>query len=162
MKAPKLSPGASLKQLRTSTGVSQPLVAAMVGTSTAYLARVEDGVFTPADSYVGKVTQAIIRLMEDPPRPCPTLGCDSAHHVDSLDGSTGSPESHHADCDLRGDGWAIEVRRHDGQDTEWVVYVEIDDGYALSPTSFLEFTDAYKQASAYAAVLNGHGAEVPC
>lgn len=156
------SAGASLKKLRTDSGVSQPLVASMAGTTTLYLAKVEDGLLAPANSYVAKVTQAIVRLMQDPPRPCPVLGCDGTQHIDSLDGSVGDPKDHHADCDLRGEDWKIEVRRWDGQDTEWVVYVDIDDGYAMTPASFLAVSDAYKQASAYAAVLNGHGAEVPC
>lgn len=146
--------GAHLKTLRISTGVPQPLVAAMAGTSTMYLAKVEDGLLSPARSYVAKVTEAIIRLMKDPPQPCPVLGCDNTLHIDPVDGIPGDRKSHHADHTVRGDDWTIEVRRYDGQDTEWVVYVEIDAGYALTPTSFLAVTDAYKQASAYAAVLN--------
>lgn len=160
MKTATKDAGNSLKRLRISSGVPQPLIAAMAGTSTAYLAKVEDGLLSPATSYVRKVTEAIVRLMHDPPRPCPVLGCDGTHHVGSVDGVAGDPSSHHADCNLRGDDWKIEVRRYDGQDLEWGVYVEIDNGFALSPTSFIAVTDAYKQAAAYAAVLNGHGSEV--
>ncbi|MBF4613773.1 helix-turn-helix domain-containing protein [Curtobacterium sp. VKM Ac-1376] len=151
--------GASLKHLRTSHNVSQPLVAAMAGTSTAYLAKVEDGLFNPARSYVGKVTEAICRLMKDPPRPCPTLGCDGTKHIDTMTGTTAMPGYHHADH-AEGDGWTIDVAWFDEQDSEWSVYTEVSDDFALTPDSFLALTDAYKKASAYAAVLNGKGAKV--
>ena len=82
------------------------------------------------------------------------------HYLHSLDGAGGDPKSHHADFTASGEGWKLEVRRHDDQDTEWVVYVDIDDGYALTPTSFLAVTDAYKRASAFAATLNGHPAVI--
>lgn len=150
--------GASLKALRTSHGVPQSLVAAMAGTPTSYLAKVEDGLITPTNSCARMVTEAIVRLMKDPPRPCPVIGCDNTEHIDSFNGSTGDPSFHHADCDLRGDDWKIEVRRFDGQDTEWVVYVSIEEHYALTPSSFVAMTDAYKRASAFAAALNGRGA----
>lgn len=160
MKNAPTGTGRSLKLLRERARVPQPLVAAMAGTSTVYLAKVEDGVLSPALSYVRKVTEAIVRLMQDPPRPCPVLGCDNTHHVGALVGDPGDPKSHHADCSARGEDWTIEVRRYDGQDTEWVVYVDIDDGYALTPDSFLAVTDAYMRASAYAAVLNRKPASV--
>lgn len=154
MKNAPANTGRSLKLLRERARVPQPLVAAMAGTSTVYLAKVEDGVLSPALSYVRKVTEAIVRLMQDPPRPCPVLGCDNTRHVDPLDGAPGDPKAHHADLTRRGEDWTIDVRRHDDQDTEWVVYVDIDAAFALSASSFLAVTDAYKQASAYAAVLN--------
>ncbi|MEG8035050.1 hypothetical protein QP157_06850 [Sphingomonas sp. LR61] len=154
MKNAPTGTGHSLKLLRERASVPQPLVAAMAGTTTAYLAKVEDGVLSPANSYVRKVTEAIVRLMQDPPRPCPVLGCDNTHHVGALDGDPGDPKAHHSDLTLRGEDWTIDVRRHDDQDTEWVVYVDIDAAFALSAASFLAVTDAYKQASAYAAVLN--------
>lgn len=152
--------GASLKALRTSHGVSQPLVAAMAGTSTAYLAKVEDGLIAPTTSYMRKVTEAVVRLMQDPPKPCPILGCDNTRHVTTLDGDQGDPKQHHADLTLRGDDWLVDVRRYDGQDHEWSVYVKLDPDYALTPASFLAVTDAYKRASAFASVLNMRGAVI--
>lgn len=151
--------GASLKHLRTSHKVSQTLVAAMAGTSTAYLAKVEDGLIAPTTSYARKVTEAIVRLMEDPPRPCPILGCDNTKHLDTLDGGRGQAALHRSTA-MRGEGWEIAVERCDGQDTEWVVYATVTDDVALAAADFLAFSDAYKEASAYAAVLNGRGAVI--
>jgi transcriptional regulator with XRE-family HTH domain len=159
MKAAPAGTGTHLKTLRTSHGVSQPLVAAMAGTSTAYLAKVEDGLLDPARSYVRKVTEAVIRLMQDPPLPCAILGCDNTKHVDGLDGRDGEPDLHHAD-EKRGDGWIVSVERVDGQDREWVVYAEVSDEMALAAADFLAFSAAYQEASAYAAVLNGRGAVI--
>lgn len=159
MKTAAQGTGTSLKHLRTSMGVSQPLVAAMAGTSTAYLARVEDGLIDPTLSYVAKVTEAIVRLMKDPPQPCPVLGCDNTKHIDGMDGRRGAAERHHAD-ERRGEGWLVTVERFDGQDTEWVVYAEVDNDMALAAADFLAFTAAYQEASAYAAVLNGRGAVI--
>jgi len=151
--------GASLKHLRTSHNVSQPLVAAMAGTSTAYLAKVEDGLIAPTTSYARKVTEAIVRLMQDPPKPCPVLGCDNTKHVDGLDGRNGIAELHHAD-EKRGEGWIVSVERLDGQDDAWSVYAEVSDDTALAAADFLAFSAAYQEASAYAAVLNGRGAVI--
>ena len=155
--------GAHLKALRTSSRVPQPLVAALVGSSTVYLAKVEDGLISPNRAYVGRVTEAIFRLMSDPIKPCPVLGCDSTGHVDELGSvplaAEGSPHAHHAD-QLVGERWEIHVQRYDGVDLEWVVYAKVDDEWAMTPANFLAFSDAYKQASAYAAVLNGRPAEV--
>lgn len=151
--------GASLKALRTSHGVSQPLVAAMAGTSTAYLAKVEDGLIAPTTSYMRKVTEVVVRLMQDPPKPCPILGCDNTRHVDSIDGRTAMAELHHAD-EKRGEGWIVSVERLDGQDREWSVYAEVSDDVALAAADFLAFSAAYQEASAYAAVLNGRGAVI--
>jgi hypothetical protein len=145
--------GRHLKQLRELSGVPQPLVAAMAGTSTAYLAKVEDGLFDPTRSYVAKVTEAVCRLMKDPPRPCPTLGCNGTKHIDTLTGTTAMPGYHHADH-AEGDGWTVDVTWFDEQDTEWSVYTGVSDDFALTPDSFLALTDAYKAASAYAAILN--------
>lgn len=160
MKTAPRGTGARLKTLRTTSGAPQPLVAAMAGTSTAYLAKVEDGLFEPPRSYVAKVTEAILRLMKDPPRPCSVLGCDNTKHIDRMDGITGASVRHHAD-EKRGDGWMLTVERFDGQDTEWVVYAQVSDDTALDAADFLAFTAAYGEASAYAAVLNGRGAQVP-
>ncbi|WP_416394195.1 MULTISPECIES: helix-turn-helix domain-containing protein [unclassified Curtobacterium] len=151
--------GASLKALRTSHGVSQPLVAAMAGTSTAYLAKVEDGMIAPTTSYMRKVTEAVVRLMQDPPKPCPILGCDNTKHIDGMDGRTGLAELHHAD-EKRGEGWTVNVERLDGQDHAWSVYAEVSDDMALAASDFLAFSAAYQEASAYAAVLNGRGAVI--
>lgn len=124
--------GAQLKALRTSSRVPQP-------------------------------TEAIFRLMSDPIKPCPVLGCDSTGHVDELGSvplaAEGSPHMHHAD-QLVGERWEIDVRRFDGVDLEWVVYARVDDERAMTPANFLAFADAYKQASAYAAVLNGRPSQV--
>ncbi|MFK4482546.1 helix-turn-helix domain-containing protein [Curtobacterium sp. AB7] len=151
--------GASLKHLRTSHNVSQPLVAAMAGTSTAYLAKVEDGLIAPTTSYARKVTEAIVRLMQDPPKPCSVLGCNNTKHIDGVDGRGGAPDLHHAD-EKRGEGWIVSVERVDGQDREWSVYAEVSDDMALTATHFLAFSAAYQEASAYAAVLNGRGAVI--
>lgn len=159
MKTAPSGTGTHLKTLRNSMGVSQPLVAAMAGTSTAYLAKVEDGLFDPALSYVAKVTEAIIRLMKDPPKPCPVLGCDNTKHIDAMDGRRAAAERHHAD-EKRGEGWIVSVERFDGQDAEWVVYAEVDNDMALAAADFLAFSAAYQEASAYAAVLNGRGAVI--
>ncbi|MBT2503005.1 helix-turn-helix domain-containing protein [Curtobacterium sp. ISL-83] len=159
MKTATRGTGTHLKALRTSSGVSQPLVAAMAGTSTAFLAKVEDGLFDPTRSYVAKVTEAIVKLMQDPPRPCPVLGCDNTKHIDGMDGRTGIPVLHHAD-EKRGDGWIVAVERFDEQDHEWLVYAEVSDDRALAPADFMAFTAAYQEASAYAAVLNGRGAVI--
>lgn len=152
--------GPSLRQLRERFNVPQPLLAAKAGSTTLYLGKVEAGLIMPSKSYVRKVTEAAILLSQDPPRPCPILGCDNTLHVDQLEGAPGDPKDHRADFEAHGDDWMIEVRRYDDQDTEWVVYVNIDDGYALTPASFLAVTDAYKQASAFASVLNMRGAVV--
>ncbi|NII42135.1 transcriptional regulator with XRE-family HTH domain [Curtobacterium flaccumfaciens] len=159
MKTAPRGTGAHLKTLRTTSGASQPLVAAMTGTSTAYLAKVEDGLFDPTRSYVAKVTEAILRLMKDRPRPCPVMGCDNTKHIDRMDGITGTPVHHHAD-ERRGEGWVLTVERFDGQDAEWVVYAEVSDDTALAASAFLAFTAAYREASAYAATLNGKPAVV--
>lgn len=159
MTATKNAAGASLKHLRTSHKVSQTLVAAMAGTTTAYLAKVEDGVLAPTTSYMRKVTEAIVRLMQAPPRPCPILGCDNTTHLDTLDGAKASVDLHHSTA-MRGEGWTVAVERVDGQDTEWVVYATVSDDVALAAADFLAFSDAYKEASAYAAVLNGRGAVI--
>ncbi|WFR66615.1 hypothetical protein P9139_17985 [Curtobacterium flaccumfaciens] len=151
--------GVSLKHLRTSHNVSQPLVAAMAGTSTAYLAKVEDGLIAPTTSYARKVTEAIVRLMQDPPRPCPVLGCDATQHITRLDGTDGDQNAHHAD-EKRGEGWLVSVAWFAGQDTEWVIYAEVSDDMALAAADFLAFSTAYKEASAYAATLNGRGAVI--
>lgn len=151
--------GASLKHLRTSHKVSQTLVAAMAGTSTAYLAKVEDGLITPTTSYARKVTEAIVRLMEEPPRACPILGCDNTMHIATLDGREGSPIRHHSDTKA-GNGWTLSVEQFEGQDDEWVVYAEVTDDTALAASDFLDFTQNYKEASAYAAVLNRRGASL--
>lgn len=156
MTSTKNRAGASLKHLRTSSNVSQPLVAAMAGTSTAYLAKVEDGLIAPTTSYTRKVTEAIVRLMQDPPKPCPVIGCDNTRHIDGMDGTTAMPELHHAD-EKRGEGWIVSVERLDGQDREWSVYAEVSDDTALAAADFLAFSAAYQEASAYAAVLNGRG-----
>ncbi|WIB25405.1 helix-turn-helix domain-containing protein [Curtobacterium sp. MCSS17_015] len=153
MKTAPAGTGRHLKALREQSGVSQPLVAAMAGTSTAYLAKVEDGLFDPTRSYVGKVTEAVCRLMKDPPRPCAVLGCDNTRHIDGMDGRTGTPGLHHAD-EKRGNGWIVSVERVDDQDDEWSVYAEVSDDMALAAADFLAFTAAYQEASAYAAVLN--------
>jgi len=159
MKTAPANTGAALKHLRELSGVSQPLVAAMAGTSTMYLAKVEDGLLTPTRSYTAKVTEAVCRLMKDPPRPCPTLGCDGTQHIDTMTGTTGAPEHHHADH-AEGEGWTVDVEWFDNQDTEWSVYAEVSDDFALTPDSFLALTNAYKAASAYAAVLNRRPAVV--
>ncbi len=160
MKNAPAGTGTHLKVLRESLRVPQPLVAALAGTSTVYLAKVEDGVLSPARSYVRKVTESIMQLAQDPPRPCPVLGCDNTMHIDSMDGSTAIPDLHHAD-EKRGEGWTVSVERFDGQDLDWVVYVEVSRETALAAADFLAFTAAYREASAYAAVLNGRGVEVP-
>jgi hypothetical protein len=159
MKNTPAGTGTHLKALREGSHVSQPLVAAMAGTSTAYLAKVEDGVMDPTRSYVRKVTEAIIRLMHDPPLPCPILGCDNTQHVSPRPGGRGDPEMHHHDTQT-GDGWTVDVQRHDAQDREWVVYAEVLDDYALAPADFHAFSEAYRQAAALAAVLNGRPAPV--
>lgn len=151
--------GRHLKQLRELSGASQPLVAAMAGTSTAYLSKVEDGLLDPTRSYVAKVTEAACRLMQDPPHPCPTLGCDGTKHIATMTGATGAPEAHHADH-AEGEGWAVDVEWFDGQDQEWSVYLSVSDEYALQPNDFLTMTEAYKAASASAAVLNERPAVV--
>ncbi|MFJ3381935.1 helix-turn-helix domain-containing protein [Curtobacterium sp. NPDC090217] len=156
MKTAPAGTGTHLKTLRTSHGVSQPLVAAMAGTSTAYLAKVEDGLIDPARSYVRKVTEAIVRLMKDPPRPCPVLGCDNSKHIDGMGGQAGTAALHHAD-EKRGEGWIVSIERVDGQDREWSIYAEVSDDMALAAADFLAFSAAYQEASAYAAVLNGRG-----
>lgn len=148
--------GESLKHLRTSHKVSQTLVAAMAGTSTAYLAKVEDGLILPTNSYTRKVTESIVRLMQDPPQPCPVLGCDNTKHIEDLIGRVGADDRHHAD-EKRGNGWLLTVERFDGQDREWVVYAEVSDDEALAAADFLAFSAAYQEASAYAAVLNRRG-----
>lgn len=159
MKAVPAGTGQHLKTLRSTAHVSQPLVAAIAGTSTAYLAKVEDGVLSPTRSYVRKVTEAILRLMADPPRPCPILGCNNSGHVDGMGGRVGNPRQHRAD-EKRGSGWIVSVEQCDEQDDEWVVYAEVSDDTALAAVDFLAFTAAYQEVSAYAAVLNGHGAVI--
>lgn len=156
MKVAPAGTGVHLKELRTSGGVSQPLVAAMAGTSTAYLAKVEDGLIEPTRSYVAKVAEAVCRLMKDPPRPCPVLGCDGTKHLDGMDDRAGSAGLHHAD-DKRGNGWIVSVERADDQDNEWSVYAEVSDETALAAADFLAFSAAYQEASAFAAVLNRRG-----
>lgn len=156
MKDAPAGTGTHLKVLRESLRVPQPLVAAMAGTSTVYLAKVEDGVLSPARSYVRKVTESIMQLAQDPPRPCPVLGCDGTEHINKPGDRFQDPERHHAD-EKRGEGWIVTVARYDVQDSEWVVYVEISDDYALAAADFLAFTAAYEEAAAYAAVLNRRG-----
>lgn len=151
--------GTHLKTLRAGSGVPQPIVAAMAGTSTAYLAKVEDGLIDPTRSYVAKVTEAIVRLMQAPPKPCPVLGCDNTKHIDGMGGRTGLADLHHAD-EKRGEGWTVNVERLDGQDHAWSVYAEVSDDMALAAADFLAFSAAYQEASAYAAVLNGRGAVI--
>ncbi len=151
--------GDSLKHLRTSHNISQPLVAAIAGTSTAYLAKVENGVITPTNSYMRKVTEAIVRLMGAPPKPCPVLGCDNTKHVDRVEDGGGSASWHHADS-REGDGWSVAVEWFGGQDTDWVVYALVDAEGAFTPGDFLAFSTAYREASALAAILNGRGAVI--
>ncbi|OII10505.1 hypothetical protein BIU97_10275 [Curtobacterium sp. MCBA15_009] len=156
MKNAPAGTGSHLKVLRESLRVPQPLVAAMAGTSTAYLAKVEDGVLSPARSYVRKVTESIMQLAQDPPRPCPVLGCDNSKHINGMDGHGGIADLHHAN-EKRGEGWIVSVERFDGQDLEWSVYAEVSDDMALAAVDFLAFTAAYEEAAAYAAVLNRRG-----
>jgi hypothetical protein len=91
--------------------------------------------------------------MQDPPRPCPTLGCDGTKHIATMSGRAGAFQAHHADH-AEGTGWTVDVELFDGQDQQWSVYIDVSDEYALQPADFLAMTNAYKTASAYAAVLN--------
>jgi transcriptional regulator with XRE-family HTH domain len=144
--------GATLRALRTQGRLSQQHLASTIGTTTAYIAKLEEGLVTPTQSYVGKILDAVVKLLDAPPRPCLMLGCTVTHEPDEI-------VFHHADT-IAGDWGSVEVRMCEGQDKEWVNYLRIEDEYATSADSFRAIDRAYKTASALAAALNRHPAAV--
>lgn len=144
--------GATLRALRTQGRLSQQHLASAIGTTTGYIAKLEEGLVTPTQSYVGKILDAVVKMLDAPPRPCLMLGCTATHEP-------GEIVFHHADT-IAGDWGSVEVRMCEGQDKEWVTYLRIDDEYATSADSFRAIDRAYKTASALAAVLNRHPAAV--
>ncbi|ROS63881.1 helix-turn-helix protein [Curtobacterium sp. PhB172] len=144
--------GATLTSLRLQGRLSQQSLASTIGTTTAYLAKLEEGLVTPTQSYVGKILDAVVKLLDAPPRPCLMLGCTVTHEPDEI-------VFHHADT-IAGDWGSVEVRKCEGQDEEWTTYLRVEDDYATDPGTFRSIDRAYKTASALAVALNRHPAAV--
>ncbi|ROP65655.1 helix-turn-helix domain-containing protein [Curtobacterium sp. ZW137] len=147
-------PGASLKMLRESHGIGIEHVAALSGTGINYLKRVEDGLLTPANTFVARVTYAICRLMKAPKPPCPKVGCLGVNHRPTEDEDDGWHTAH----ENSGDEWEITVDWFKDQDTQWKVYGHLkDEQTELTEDKVQGFHEAWQRARAYARTLNRSG-----